>query len=144
MRLRDHLRQFDGNFWRYLGSYSLFWFGVFIFAELYALYMRELGYGVVVLGNASVALNLGSIAGTIPAVFLMRRLGLARTTAVSFAGAGLASAVRLWHDNALAVYGGAFVAGIFFAVAAVGIAVIVSRLTTPSNRADSFGGFDAE
>ena len=111
MRLRDHLRQFDGNFWRYLGSYSLFWFGVFIFAELYALYMRELGYGVVVLGNASVALNLGSIAGTIPAVFLMRRLGLARTTAVSFAGASVASAVRLWHDHALAVYGGAFAAG---------------------------------
>lgn len=143
MRLRDHLRQFDGNFWRYLGSYSLFWFGVFIFAELYALYMRELGYGVVVLGNASVALNLGSIAGTIPAVFLMRRLGLARTTAVSFAGASLASAVRLWHDHALAVYGGAFAAGFFFAVAAVGIAVIVSRLTTPGNRAVGFGWFFA-
>ncbi len=141
MRLLINPRQFDGNFWRYVASYSLFWFGVFIFAELYALYMGDRGYGVVVLGNASLALNLGSIAGTIPAVYLMRRLGLTRTTVASFAGASVASAARLWHDQALMVYGGAFAAGFFFAVLAVGIAVIVSRLTTPANRATGFGWF---
>lgn len=141
MQLRNNMRQFDASFWRYLTSFFFFSVGVFIFAELYPLYLQDYGYSVVVLGNASLALNVGSIVGTVPAVFLMRWLGLKETTVVSLAGASLASAARLWHESGLMVYGGAFAAGFFFAVLTVGIAVTVSRLTTPANRALGFSWF---
>lgn len=141
MQWIDNLRQFDASFWRYLASFFLFSVGVFIFVELYPLYLQSYEYSVVVIGNASFALNMGSILGTVPAVFLMRWLGLRTTTVISLAGVGLASAARLWHESGLMVYGGAFAAGFFFAVLTIGIAVTVTRLTTPANRALGFSWF---
>jgi MFS family permease len=141
MPLRIDLRQFDASFWRYLASFSIFSVSVFIFTELYPLYLQDLGVSVVVIGNASLALNLGCIAGTIPAVVLLRTPGMKGATLLSLAGASLATAARLWHTSALMVYGGAFAAGFFLAVLTVGIPVIVSRLTVPSNRALGFSCF---
>jgi predicted MFS family arabinose efflux permease len=81
------------------------------------------------------------MAGTIPAVFLLRTPGLKGATLLSLAGLSIASAARLWYASDLMVYGGAFAAGFFLAVLAVGIPVIVSRLTLPSNRALAFSYF---
>lgn len=141
MQLQNNIRQFDASFWRYLTSFFVFSVGVFIFAELYPLYLVAHDHSGNVISDASVALNVGSILGTVPAVFLMRWLGLKVTTLVSLAGASLASAARLWHESALMIYGGALAAGFFFAVLTIGIAVTVSRLTTPSNRALGFSWF---
>lgn len=141
MQLRINFRQFDASFWRYLASFSVLSVGVFIFAELYPLFMLDRGASVVVIGNASLALNVGSIAGTIPAVVLMRLLGLKGAIVLSLVGVSLASAARLWHTSDPMVYGGAFAAGFFFAVLNVGIAVAVSGLTVPANRALGFSWF---
>ncbi len=86
-------------------------------------------------------LNVGCIAGTVPAIVLMRALGLKATFLVSLVAVNLASTIRLWYEDPLAVYGGAFVAGFFFSVLTVGIAVTISRLTTPANRALGFSCF---
>lgn len=139
--MRLNLGQFDADFWRYVGSFAVFSVGVYVFAELYPLVLQEAGHGVVVVGDASLALNLGSIAGVIPALFLVRLVGLAATNAACIAGVALASAARLWHTHPAMIYGGAFAAGFFFAVLTVCIAVIVSRLTTPANRALAFSWF---
>lgn len=141
MRWLDNARQFDEGFWRYLTSFGVFSAGVFIFAELYPLYLHAHGHSVVVISNASAVLNIGSILGTVPAVFLMRRLGLKATAMLSLAGASLASAARLWDHSGWMIYGGAFVAGFFFAVLTVANVVIVTRLTTPANRALGFSWF---
>lgn len=138
---RLDLRQFDASFWRYLAGFSLFSVGLFVYTELYPLYLQDRGVGVVRIGDANLAMNLGCVAGTIPAIFLMRWPGLKGATLLSLAGAGIAFAARLWHASPLTLYGGAFAAGFFLAVLTVGIPVIVSRLTMPSNRALGFSWF---
>lgn len=55
--------QFDASFWRYLAGFGIFSVGIFIFDELYPLYLLDRGHSVVVIGNASLALHVGSIAG---------------------------------------------------------------------------------
>lgn len=141
MRLLNDLRQFDASFWRYLAAFSLFSVGLFILAELYPLYLQDYKVSVVMIGDASLAQNLGSMAGTIPAIFLMRTPGLKGATLLSLAGIGIASALKLWYTEPLMVYGGAFASGFFLAVLSVGIPVTVSRLTTPATRALGFSCF---
>jgi hypothetical protein len=138
---RLDLRQFDASFWRYLAGFSLFSVGLFVFTELYPLYLQDHGVSVVRIGDANLAMNLGCVAGTIPAVFLMRWPGLKGATLLSLAGTAVAFAARLWHASPPMLYGGAFAAGFFLAVLTVGIPVIVSRLTAPSNRALGFSWF---
>jgi MFS family permease len=135
------LRQFDASFWRYIASFSIFSFSVFIFQELYPLYLEAHGQGVTVIGNASLALNVGCIAGTVPAVLLMRWLGLKGTHLLSIVAVCIASALRLRYQSALSIYGFAFVSGFFFAVLTVGVAVTITHLTTASNRALGFSCF---
>jgi len=94
-----------------------------------------------VIGDASLAMNLGCMAGTIPAIFLMRTPGLKGATVLALAGVGIASAMRLWYTHPLLIYGGAFLGGFFLAVLSVGIPVVISRLTTTTNRALGFSCF---
>lgn len=108
---------------------------------MYPLYLLDRGNSVVLIGNASLALNVGCIAGTIPALLLLRSPGLKGATVLSLAGVSLGNAARLWHTQPLMVYGGAFAAGFFLAVLTVGIAVTISRLTVPANRAVGFSWF---
>jgi len=96
---------------------------------------------VTVIGNTAFAFNVGCIAGTIPAVILMRRLGLKRTFIVSLVGYNVASAFRLWDITPMEVYGFAFLAGFFLAILSVGIPVTISRLTTAENRQLGFTCF---
>ena len=114
---------------------------MFIYTELYPLFLSEHGVSVVLIGDASLAMNLGSVAGTIPAILLMRWPGLKAATLLGFAGMASASALRLWYTHPWMVYGGAFASGFFLAVLSVGIAVTISRLTTPGNRALGFSCF---
>jgi len=53
MQWLNNARQFDASFWRYLASFFFFSIGVFIFVELYPLYLSSYEYSVVVIGNAS-------------------------------------------------------------------------------------------
>lgn len=87
----DPPRQFEGNFWRHLAGHSAFRFGVFISAERYSLYVRGHATASSFSATRAACLNPGSISGTTPIVYLMRRLGLSRTTAVLFAGANIAA-----------------------------------------------------
>lgn len=113
-----------------------------IFGELYPLFLEEhVDQAVSVMGNATLVFNLGCVAGTVPAVLLMRRLGLKRTHILSLVGLNIAAALRLCYRSDLMIYGFAFVAGFFISVLAVGIPVIVSRLTQPGNRALGFSCF---
>jgi len=93
------------------------------------------------MGNTVLVFNIGCIAGTVPAVLLMRRLGLKGTHILAAVGVNVASALRLCYQSELMIYGFAFVAGFFLSVLAVGIPVIVSRLTRPDNRALAFSCF---
>jgi MFS family permease len=70
----------------------------------------------------------------VPAIVLMRWLGLKGTFVVSLIGYNVASGLRLWDANPFEVYGFAFLAGFFLAILSVGIAVTISRLTTSGNR----------
>lgn len=134
-------RSFNSNFWRFLACFGCFAVGVLIFNELYPLYLLAHGKDVVLVGKVSLALNIGTVIGTIPAAFMLQRLGIRKTLLLSFFGTGLASAVRAFHANGFALFGGAFAAGFFFAVLTVAAVVAISQLTTPGNRARGFSLF---
>jgi MFS family permease len=139
--LRLGLPQFDESFWRYVASFSLFSVGLAVIDQLYPLYLHDRGEGIVMIGNASLALYIGCVAGTVPTVLMLRYGGLRRATMVAFAGYAACSAVRILEDHPFAAYGGAFGAGFFLAVLTVGIAITVARLTKPANRVEGFSWF---
>jgi len=134
-------RTFNGNFWRFLASFGFFAVGVLIFNELYPLYLLSHGRDVVLIGKISLAMNIGTVAGTIPAAFMLQKLGIKKTLLVSFFGTGVASAIRVIHSSSFALYGGAFSAGFFFAVLMVTAAVAVTQLVSASDRARGYSLF---
>jgi len=138
----DALRQFDDTFWSYLASFSLLSFSIVIFGALYPLFLDEhVGKAVSIMGNATLATNLGCVAGAVPAVMLMRRFGLKGAHIVAIVGINVAMALRLFYDSVFMTYGFAFVAGFFLSVLAVGIPVIVARITSRGNRVLAFSCF---
>ncbi|MGH9720429.1 MAG: MFS transporter [Bryobacteraceae bacterium] len=75
--LRSH--RMGGDFWRFLLAAQLFNLGVFLFFIYYNLHLTALGFGVGFVGFVASATTAGSIAGALPAGWLLRRAGLVRT-----------------------------------------------------------------
>ena len=121
-------------FWVFLATTCLFNFGMFIFALLYNLYLLDRGFREDFLGTMASFSTVGNIAGTLLAVALNRRIGLQRTVMLCFACGALVSAARSLVVADAALLGLAFFAGLFFAVWAISIAVIVAQVTTPGQR----------
>lgn len=121
-------------FWVFLAVSCLFNFGMFIFVLLYNLYLLDRGFKEDFLGLVASFSTVGNIAGTFLAVALNRRIGLQRTVMLCFACGVLVSAARALVTGEAALLGLAFFAGIFFAVWAISIAVIVAQVTTPEQR----------
>lgn len=125
-------------FWIFLAVSCLFNFGMFMFVLLYNLYLLDRGYREDFLGWMSSFSTVGNIAGTFLAVALNRRVGLRRTVMICFACGALVSAARALAEAQFALLGLAFCAGLFFAVWAISIAVIIAQVTTTEQRPLAF------
>jgi predicted MFS family arabinose efflux permease len=125
-------------FWVFLAVSCLFNFGMFMFVLLYNLYLLDRGFKEDFLGWVASCSTVGNIAGTFLAVALNRRVGLQRTVMACFACGALVSAARALVVGEPALLGLALCAGLFFAVWAISITVIVAQVTTPEQRPLAF------
>jgi MFS family permease len=127
----------------FLSLSCLFNFGMFIFYLIYNLYLLDLGFKEDLLGAISSASTTGSMAGTLAAVGLHRRVGLQRSLIIFLVGTALVSTLRALITVKWILIGAAFVSGTLFSIWAVSIAVIIAQITTDRQRVFAFSVYIA-
>lgn len=126
------------SFFVFLAASCLFNTGMFMFVLLYNLYLLDIGYREDFLGWMSSAGTAGNMLGTVFAVFLNRRIGLQRSVVVCFAATATIAALRSLVAGETALLCLTFTAGLFFALWAISITVMVAQVTTTENRPFAF------
>jgi MFS family permease len=126
------------SFFIFLSASCLFNIGMFMFVLLYNLYLLDIGYREDFLGWMSSATTAGNMIGTVLAVILIRRIGLQRSVIVCFAATATIAAMRSVVVGQVALLSLAFAAGLFFALWAISITVIVAEVTTAKIRPFAF------
>jgi len=134
---------FEKDFWLFLLASGLFSFGLISFFFLYNLYLLDRGFDDEFIGVVATATTIGSIAGTLPAVHVMQRLGLKRTLLLCLIGAAMLYALRVVVLGERVLLGVAFLSGVLTAVWSVLIAVIISHVTSARARSHAFSLFFA-
>ncbi len=142
--LRDGLRfgirkyEIDPRLGRFLGATALFNFGLGIFFLLYNVFLTGRGYHEDLLGTVASAMSLGSIAGTLPGAFVLRKFGAGRVLRAAFLIAPLMCALRVLAPAPAVMIPTAFLGGAVFAFYAVSIPPIVAAFTTERSRRTGF------
>jgi predicted MFS family arabinose efflux permease len=131
----------DPQFLRFLAATSLFNFGMSMFFLLYNLFLLQRGFQEDFLGNVSSAMSIGSIAGTLPAAFMIHRFGIRTTLALTFFSLALMCAVRTLAGSPMLLIGSAFGGGFLFSFYAVSVAPTVAQFTTERGRPLGFSLF---
>lgn len=122
----------------FLSASCLFNIGMFMFVLLYNLYLLDIGYREDFLGWVSSMGTAGNMVGTVFAVLLNRLIGLQRSVVVCFAATATIAALRSLLVGEAALLGMAFIAGLFFALWAISITVVVAQVTTAESRPFAF------
>ena len=78
--VRRRHRDSAPQYWRFFFAEGFFDFGMFVFFFLYNLYLLQLGFREKFLGLMSGVMTAGNVAGSILAVFAMRRFGIAQNS----------------------------------------------------------------
>lgn len=125
-------------FFVFLSASCLFNIGMFMFVLLYNLYLLDIGYKEDFLGWMSSMTTAGNLIGTVFAVLLNRLIGLQRSVVVCFAATATIAALRALVVGEVALLGMAFAAGLFFALWAISITVVVAQVTTAETRPFAF------
>jgi len=131
--------KFGRGFWLFFTA-ALFWdagFGVYFF--LFNLYLIDLHLNERTIGLVNGALSLGLIAGMLPAVILVRRIGARRSLILCFLAASILGILRtiiVWEQAAIAL---AFVAGVVMCFWPVLFLPVTASLTSESNRTAATG-----
>jgi MFS family permease len=133
----------SGQFWIFLATAIQFNFGLFIFFLLYNLRLLDLGYREDFLGVAGASATVGSIAGTIPAAFLVRRFGLRRVLLADIACTAAIVAMRALATSRLPLVALAFCAGSIFSIWAVAINPAIAGVVEEKHRPLAFSVFFA-
>jgi MFS family permease len=131
-------KDIDPQFLVFLSAASLFNFGMSIYFLLYNLFLLQRGFHEDFLGAVASTLSVGSIAGTIPAAFILHRFGLRRTLISTFAGVPMLCLVRALDVAPPVLIGSAFAGGFLFSFYAVALAPTVAQLTTERSRPFGF------
>src|SRR5215213_1427139 len=125
-------------FFVFLSASCLFNIGMFMFVLLYNLYLLDIGYKEDFLGWMSSMGTAGNMVGTVFAVLLNRLIGLQRSVVLCFAATATIAALRSLVVGEAALLGMAFIAGLFFALWAISITVVVAQVTTAETRPFAF------
>ena len=126
------------SFFVFLSASCLFNIGMFMFVLLYNLYLLDIGYREDFLGWVSSMGTAGNMVGTVFAVLLNRLIGLQRSVVVCFAATATIAALRSLLVGEAALLSMAFIAGLFFALWAISITVVVAQVTTAESRPFAF------
>ena len=131
-------RKLGKQFWTFFAASLCFDFGMTMFFFLYNLFLIDRGYKEDFLGIMTSAMNVGSLAMTIPAGVLAYRLGLRRTMILCLLLAPGIFVMRALFDSRSALLWFALLAGAAVTIWAVGISPAIARLTDERNRAYGF------
>jgi MFS family permease len=121
-------------FWNFLATTALFDFGISIFVLLYNIYLLDLGYREDFLGTVAGAMTAGSIAGTLPAGLLARRIGIRRCLVACVTAAAIVAGTRTLATTGGLVIALAFLNGVIMAVWAVSYVPAVAQSAGPRNQ----------
>jgi MFS family permease len=131
------------QFWVFLVAAAQFNFGLFIFFLLYNLHLFDLGYREDFLGVVGASATIGSIVGTIPAAFLVRRFGLRKVLLADIACTAAIVTMRALATSRLPLVALAFGAGAIFSVWAVAINPAIAGAVEEKRRPLAFSLFFA-
>ncbi len=131
-------KELGREFWNFLAVSFLFDVGMFIFFVLYNLYLLDRGFRENFVGLVVSATAIGSVAGTIPAGLLARRLGLQKTLLLCLTLVSLVSALRSLLATEAALLALAFFGGASSTIWAVSISPAIANLTNEKNRPFAF------
>jgi MFS family permease len=131
-------KNLGGSFFVFLSASCLFNIGMFMFVLLYNLYLLDIGYREDFLGWVSSMGTAGNMVGTVFAVLLNRLIGLQRSVVVCFAATATIAALRSLLVGEAALLSMAFIAGLFFALWAISITVVIAQVTTAESRPFAF------
>jgi MFS family permease len=130
--------QFSRGFWTFFAAAFLFDFGIGLYFFLFNLFLTDLHFNERTLGLITGALTLGNVAGTIPAMLLVRRFGLQRLLQFCFVATPFICAIRtliLWTP---AQIGLAFLTGVAMCSWPICFSPTIARLTDDRNRVRGF------
>jgi predicted MFS family arabinose efflux permease len=109
-----------------------------VFFLQFNLLLLARGFHEDALGAVASAMGIGSIAGTLPAAFVLHRFGLRNTLLAAFLGGQLAAAVRVLPVSMPVLASAAFAGGFLFSFYAVSLAPAVAQFTTERSRPFGF------
>ena len=142
LRWRAHrlagLRSFEADFWKFFAAAFFFDFGFGLFFFLFNLYLTYLHFHERIIGQILASLTLGNVAGTIPAMILVRRCGFRTPLLISFLGAPLICALRVVALWTPAQIGLAFLTGLTLCFWPICFSPAVAKFTNDQNRASGF------
>lgn len=126
------------GFWVFFSVECFVDFGFSLYLFLFNLYLVDCHFNERTIGLVGGALTFGSVAGTLPAGWLARKIGLRPMQVFSMIAApllGVARVLVMWEP---AQIGLAFLAGLALCIWAVSYLPTLARLTTSENRASAF------
>ena len=126
------------GFWIFFTAAFFFDFGFAVYYFLFNLYLLDLHLNERSIGLIAGATTLGSVAGTLPAGVLARKIGLRRLLMVCFVAAPMLGILRCVVVEETAQIGLAFVHGLAMCLWGVCFLPALARLTTEKNRASAF------
>jgi predicted MFS family arabinose efflux permease len=131
-------KELGRNYWIFFSAAFFFDAGFAVYYFLFNLYMLDCGFQERQIGWIGGALALGSVAGTLPAGVLARRIGLKRVLTILFVVAPLLHAFRVfwvWEPAQICL---GFLSGLVMSSWGVCFLPAIARLTTGSNRTSAF------
>jgi MFS family permease len=131
----------SSRFLRFLAAAAVFELGMFIFFVLYNLLLLDRGFHEDFLGAVTGTMQVGAIAGTIPAGLAARQWGLKRLLMLSFLSLAIVSALRVILRDSVPLLVLAFASGAIGSCWAVCIAPAIAEMTSEKNRPLAFSIF---
>ena len=132
---------FGGEFWSFLAAGVAFNFGLFIFVLLYNLRLLDIGYREDFLGLLNGAATIGTVAGTLPAAWVLRRAGLRNTLVGTFAACSVLVVLRSLATGRVPLIGLSLAWGLAFSVWAVAFAPMIAAAVPAKRRPAAFSVF---
>jgi len=126
------------QFWTFFAASFCFDLGMTMFFFIYSLHLLSLGFDEKFLGLMVSAMNIGSIACTIPAGMLIQRIGIRKALLLCIAMVSTISVARAIFAPQFAVLGLALLGGFFTTIWAVAISPALALLTDEESRPFGF------
>jgi predicted MFS family arabinose efflux permease len=134
-------RGISSQFLRFMGAAAVFELGLFVFYLLYSLFLLDRGFAEDFVGANSSAMQVGGIAGAVPAGAAAGKWGLSRALTTSIALLAVVLALRVVVANSAALLALAFVAGMLASCWMVCIAPVIAELAPEKSRPFAFSLF---